>query len=1811
MRKAFNPSKLMGFRGRRKDEPETETFTRTETAQSVPVPSANDANVTGASRFGSRTAGAVGAADSAPRVRDQYSDILEDDEEDLASTYDSQEPEYDDEDEEEVSEYDDEYDDDEYDDDDYTERTASDEDDDDYDASTRPSGEYDDRTYTESSRLSDDASVYSDEDQETYVSSARPSRASGAARPSEDYTESSRYSRDDGGEFDEGEDDAAYASTHEGEPLDDDEYIDDDVASTVSDETIPADTGARTSDAAPASAGGAVGAAGAAGVAGAAGATAAQRATSPSAPTSGGLLRNLRRKTTAPPPDAPTTRSALGAQRRGFLSRLQRIGQKRQPEQPTAKQPDVYRSNSIVGRSRGAVAELERQGSSASHKARPSTAVRKDNAVGMRDRAQMALLGGGDADDAASDELADDAYVDYGKPAGAKVAGGAPVTAAAAAAPPIQGAAATPKSAARASAASAAAPSEPATDLRRAPSEYTSTSITPSHQRTMTVSSTSESAYSDTDYVSTVADSTRAMEAFDQSPRSPAVYAAQRAEAGTPRAEAPAARSEAVLLRDETRGRVPQLVDPFSKGMSLGRFSRGMARPESIEPSLFEADRDSAQPSSPLLPASGPLSGQRSSLDQSTSTQSRAAPPIVAMAPVVPAATPVEAYGRQRGHSANPSIATSTSDFQSARMPSSPGHGLQSPARISTRAPKKVASDLSHAERARMPKATGRGAAKRASKGADVPPVPYVPYVASDLSESEAVPPVPPLPPVGLVQATPAAAHPAASAPSKPRAPPNFRGLEHKTAHRRRSSHDPMKRRLPLPKEPQNYLLTPSVAPTETDPEETAAERQAAAPQAKVDRSWLMADLSAEEVHYFLRAIVGQELDWELDRAFLLTSFDKPVGRSRAGGAALNDGDSRRNDFLDEERTSLVDVDDDDEEAVFRRDVYEPVASSETVDLPLLRFVLKNAFCTFPLFVPPERRGGGGGGGGKRPPPNKAAIARSYFFAAILPILREWQARSLSAPIDRHGESDGTPFGGMSTTRAITMTLRKWTIRYITAVLRVGAGNPFYNAEQVHNYGWPWPSAQLLPPEAYVSYRKPTDRLRLGGFEVDVVAVRIHSPSDRDFLLRIRRPNRLDEFVVRNDTDFDEFHEKLAEELGPFVHLRPLPRLPGRQQLRAARPPTASSTTGLSSASRSADDDVEVFDEDDDEDTVSSTSYDDDASTPSYVTDSYDDDTSYDDDDVSTVRDGASRSTRGGRFGSRGKAPPQYEADRRLLRAWLRDTLAIRTIGESQEVRAFLSIGSFNDRELDTNELLNIAERRRGDCRRIEEREKDAELAGDNVLGIRRVMHRIWLDCVDGDGFLKVYDALRTTPNFWDLPMSYQTMVSWGNLQLARFLYGVFVQGDESRANLARVRDMFDAVPWKKLANAMRLPAFQMVGEWQKQFLRNRFMQTIFHVAFEDNPVAMDEDLRVLQQAINSDTMIRKLRAYVESPEDTKRLIRQHAERADIPLVAAIVRGSDHPKLSKAEVQRVILATRAYSDFLKTNPTAVKKKMHNDPGYLLIVDLQRVLRLYSLHRDVTQIRGMLQDPTILDALTAFFEPLNEALIRLHRVKGIRQAILDLRNYLHRLLDLLESLRARIQDPARSINMLAAFLDRGTPGWYNFVHRWSDADPVVFSTFAWFRHLAMTIGAGSEDLAEIWEPPLDLLEDPNTEPGAGDDMEQASTALRAASLAKLVAEGSNAAARPAVHPHLDETLLAEIRQLAEAARRKRARQMEIACRWSAGDTEGDFSIQVFGDGNGKMRSEPFLPKEPRPAPKPTAIERLRRSFREAVSSALAR
>lgn len=272
---------------------------------------------------------------------------------------------------------------------------------------------------------------------------------------------------------------------------------------------------------------------------------------------------------------------------------------------------------------------------------------------------------------------------------------------------------------------------------------------------------------------------------------------------------------------------------------------------------------------------------------------------------------------------------------------------------------------------------------------------------------------------------------------------------------------------------------------------------------------------------------------------------------------------------------------------------------------------------------------------------------------------------------------------------------------------------------------------------------------------------------------------------------------------------------------------------------------------------------------------------------------------------------------------------------------------------------------------------------------------------------------------------------------------------------------------------------------------------------------------------------------------------------------------------------------------MKTQPSPIKKANNKDPDVQLILDLQRVLRLCSLRRDGVQIRQMLTEPTIDDALADFFEPLLESLRRMHRANGTASAVLDLQRFLRRMLDVLASLRARVQDPAHSIRTIAALLEDGAHGWYAYLHTLAQVDPAVFSFFAWFRHLAMTVGAGSRDLGELFTAPP-------TTAGDGDEEDDAPTQ-----------DG------PSQQGPLDPRTRRDINSVAEAARRKRNRQMEIACRSAAGDTEADDPIQVLGDGAGKSRTDPFFPREPRPARKTPNLDRFKRNFRHALSQALAR
>lgn len=1105
------------------------------------------------------------------------------------------------------------------------------------------------------------------------------------------------------------------------------------------------------------------------------------------------------------------------------------------------------------------------------------------------------------------------------------------------------------------------------------------------------------------------------------------------------------------------------------------------------------------------------------------------------------------------------------------------------------------------------------------------------------------------------------------------------------------------RRDIPAPQKGR-YLLTPSVAPSVADPLDAGRIRTA-----NSKGYWLTQDLSPQQTHYFLRELSLRELRWELDRAWLLTSFEKPHRPTRRAPKNFSEveDDSRINDFDESSDEDLLAIDEDeDEEAVFRRGTQLGMLYSQPTipDLPLLRFLFKNAFCTFPLFVAPEDKVNQYLGG----PPDKATLARDYFLHGILPLLRAFQSRSLSARVDRHGEGDGTPFSAVSTTGSLRHLLTKWASRYITAILRVGPGDPYFDDDEpVQKESWPWPASNLLPPEAYHAFRKPLDRLKYGGYEVDLVGVRRQSPTERDYIIRLRRPNAPDQYVVRNDNDFEEYRRNLVQDLSPFAFVKPLPRThgfpdEGESDVEDISPYGSGSersarfnAAGLGSAalfkapagrsspegrglrgggrdgrrrySSAKQNGRRVLGRDAGRDAPSE-----------YESDVFEDtaDERYvdEDDDRSEAtlqprrglprtggrgdQDGGTRKSRTPlldkgkgslrrltgkdsqpnsrnsslrrKDGSKGsqrrpyagrvplapaaaagklerangslRRPPaagamDFDARRNKLRSWLRDTLAVRESGHANETQNFLIIGGFTERHLRRSDYEDIQERHREDRLRRREHERDAAEAGDDVHDLREVRDEIWFDCVEGDGFLKMYDALRETPDYARLPLGYQKMVSWGNLQVARWLYGVFVAGDESRANLARMQDVYESVPWKKLAFAMKSPVGQMLRTWRDQFLRRSFLQSMLHIMLEDEPETIEEDLSELRRLIGSEVMFQKLRVFVNSPDDLKRLIRQHAEKEEVPLVAAIVRGSEQPKLNKVEVQRVMDATQSYQAFMKTLPSITKKNNYTDPGYRLIVDLQRTLRLLSLQRDGAQVRGMLQDPVIADALSIAFEPLMEEVKRLHKVTGVGNAVMDLQAFLGRLLDHLTGLRARVMDPLHAVNGIAEILDDAAPSWYKFLRSAADSTPTVFSFFAWFRHLAMTIGAGTDDLSRIWtNPPASGAEDDaGTEGGQSMDPNRV----------------------PDYEGALDADTMRDINSLAEHGRRKRNRQMEVACRWAAGDTEEHHPIQIQGDGKGRTRTEPYLPRETRPPRRAPGLDRFRKSFREAVSSALAR
>lgn len=319
-------------------------------------------------------------------------------------------------------------------------------------------------------------------------------------------------------------------------------------------------------------------------------------------------------------------------------------------------------------------------------------------------------------------------------------------------------------------------------------------------------------------------------------------------------------------------------------------------------------------------------------------------------------------------------------------------------------------------------------------------------------------------------------------------------------------------------------------------------------------------------------------------------------------------------------------------------------------------------------------------------------------------------------------------------------------------------GRPLANGQLPHQTNYVGPVAVPLVPKrghawpwgAPVPFWKgtPVHRVEWGGFEADVVGVR-KTFAGRSYIIRVRRPQRLDEFVLRDEGQFKKYLNAL-DAMYPSAHVRRIPAdsiKPAEDAIDPAAPPRAVDQTEAGRNDRSSKRLSEAVSDDEGGRPGSRFSR-------SFRAALADRSSTVPKEPYRPPTDKARRKHNLSRqsamdlqatgsyqpahlvsvkksqehLEATGLAPP-YDAHRRALRGWLRDTLSIRTVGHNKETAAFLLLGPIQPKEAD---LRDMARRTAVDETRRKERIGVAQTAADRA----RTMHMLWTstasECING-----------------------------------------------------------------------------------------------------------------------------------------------------------------------------------------------------------------------------------------------------------------------------------------------------------------------------------------------------------------------------------------------------------------------------------------------------------------------------------------------
>ncbi|ETW83931.1 hypothetical protein HETIRDRAFT_235512, partial [Heterobasidion irregulare TC 32-1] len=627
--------------------------------------------------------------------------------------------------------------------------------------------------------------------------------------------------------------------------------------------------------------------------------------------------------------------------------------------------------------------------------------------------------------------------------------------------------------------------------------------------------------------------------------------------------------------------------------------------------------------------------------------------------------------------------------------------------------------------------------------------------------------------------------------------------------------------------------------------------------------------------------------------------------------------------------------------------------------------------------------------------PFLAAAPRDFFPDKVQPFVASVLARNLSSPSSILGDGPDSASGSSSaednSQKKIMAKLERSLALFINYATKIAEREEVVRLAQ----------ADLDRLELLARRRRARLARMQDVFDVNIVCVRtvvekgrVRSRVHEEFIIRTRRSRAHDVYVSRRYGDF----RTLADELRK-AHPEETVRAPPAKD-------RAPSSTLLSAAST-------------------------DSPPPSPGTPQ----------SATTTIGGASSSS------SSAHARLAREKNRLTLRAYLHALLSTPAFASSPVLHSFLTSGPTM---LSHEELADAARREEADRVREDGRARFASAVAGRVDKLRESVKGVKGDIMGKDGLTQMFAIIKTTENVRELPPDFQAVLEWARISLASTVFQHFVAADDASETLAGLKRIHGLMPYFMLKTALRISnPVGMIRSVLDLFLAQPFggrslLQRMFTSSLNEEVKALEEDIEAVKDKVEDGMISEKVRQYVYAPREIQDVYKADAAHDNVHVLAAVLRASEDPALSRAQMHRIVRGHRAHVEYMRYRDSLDDSDDDDGPpneDAWLFEDLSILAKLYARLREKEQLIALIFEGVtaelLKDIITIFYAPLAQV----YRAASIADSLGDLQNFINDLIRTVESAEELSQtDPQQTVQTFIDLIQRHEQSFYHFVHK---------------------------------------------------------------------------------------------------------------------------------------------------------------------------